>query len=89
VDTVIFGEKHLIFLSLHLTLGAHLFSSRGIFLGKDPNKKTGLPFDKATVVRFLKFNFGNPAIPILGPVAFRPTITRGLALSVYILLLVI
>jgi len=25
-------------------------------------------------------SFGNPAIPV-GPVAFRPTITRGLALS--------
>ncbi len=27
------------------------------------------------------FHFGNPAIPE-GPVAFRPTIARGLALSV-------
>jgi len=29
-------------------------------------------------------DFGNPAIPLLaGPVAFRPSITRSLALSVY------
>ena len=35
------------------------------------------------VIRFLQLicNLGNPAIPV-GPVAFRPTIARGLALSV-------
>ena len=35
------------------------------------------------VIRLLQAtsNFGNPAIP-LGPVAFRPTIARGLALSI-------
>jgi len=38
-------------------------------------------FDKSMVIRFLlsACNFGNPAIPV-GPVAFRPTIARGLAL---------
>jgi hypothetical protein len=40
-------------------------------------------FDKATAIRSLQltWNFGNPAIP-KGPVAFRPTIARGLALSI-------
>jgi hypothetical protein len=40
-------------------------------------------FDKATAFRSLQLtcNFGNPAIP-KGPVAFRPTIARGLALSI-------
>jgi hypothetical protein len=35
------------------------------------------------VIRLLQLtcNFGNPAIPV-GPVAFRPTIARGLALSI-------
>jgi hypothetical protein len=35
------------------------------------------------VIRFLQLtcNFGNPAIQV-GPVAFRPTIARGLALSI-------
>jgi hypothetical protein len=36
--------------------------------------------NEATVIRFLRSDFGNPAIPE-GPVAFRPTIARGLALS--------
>ncbi len=35
---------------------------------------------EATVIRFLWSDLGNPAIPV-GPVAFRPTIARGLALS--------
>jgi hypothetical protein len=46
-------------------------------------QKPDYRFDKAMVIRFLQltFNFGNPAIPV-GPVAFRPTIARGLALSI-------
>jgi hypothetical protein len=46
-------------------------------------QKPDYRFDKAVVIRFLQLtcNFGNPAIPV-GPVAFRPTIARGLALSI-------
>jgi len=44
------------------------------------NKKPDYHSNEATVIRFLSCDFGNPAIPV-GPVAFRPTITRGLALS--------
>jgi hypothetical protein len=46
-------------------------------------QKPDYRFDKAMVTRFLGLtcNFGNPAIPV-GPVAFRPTIARGLALSI-------
>jgi hypothetical protein len=47
--------------------------------------KTGLLNGLATAIRFLSFLFGNPAIPA-GPVAFRPTIARGLALSAIYLL---
>ena len=45
-------------------------------------QKPDYRFDKAMVIRFLQLtcNSGNPAIPV-GPVAFRPTIARGLALS--------
>jgi hypothetical protein len=45
-------------------------------------RKPDYPFDKTTGIRLEQFtcNFGNPAIP-KGPVAFRPTIARGLALS--------
>jgi hypothetical protein len=45
-------------------------------------QKPDYHFDEATAIRSLKFtyNFGNPVIPE-GPVAFRPTITLGLALS--------
>jgi hypothetical protein len=42
--------------------------------------KTGLPNGLATAIRSLYLHFGNPAIPA-GPVAFRPTIARGLAFS--------
>jgi hypothetical protein len=45
------------------------------------NKKPDAPFDKAMAIRSFLSNFGNPAIP-KGPVAFRPTIARSLALSV-------
>jgi hypothetical protein len=46
-------------------------------------QKPDYHFDKATAIRSLQLtcNFGNPAIP-RGPVAFRPTIARGLALSI-------
>jgi hypothetical protein len=46
-------------------------------------QKPDYRFDKAMVTRFLQLtcNFGNPAIPV-GPVAFRPTIACGLALSI-------
>lgn len=46
-------------------------------------QKPDCRFDKATAFRSLQLtcNFGNPAIP-KGPVAFRPTIARGLALSI-------
>jgi hypothetical protein len=45
-------------------------------------QKPDYPFDKTTGIRFEQFscNFGNPAVRE-GPVAFRPTIARGLALS--------
>jgi hypothetical protein len=45
-------------------------------------QKPDYRFDKATAFRSLQLtcNFGNPAIP-KGPVTFRPTIARGLALS--------
>ncbi len=58
------------------------------------SKKTGLPFS-ATVIRFPSFRLRQPGHPrnlhyqihlrlSLGPAAFRPTIARGLAFSVYI-----
>jgi hypothetical protein len=42
------------------------------------NKKTRDQYEPRALQVILCF--GNPAIP-MGPVAFRPTITRGLALS--------
>jgi len=44
-------------------------------------KKPDAPFDKARAIRSFLSDFGNPAIPE-GPVAFRPAISRSLALSV-------
>ncbi len=56
--------------------------------------KTGLRFDEATAIRSLS-NLITSATRLSltftreyqGPVAFRPTITRGLALSVFVLTL--
>ena len=47
---------------------------------KPQNENRITILNEATVIRFLWSDFGNPAIP-MGPVAFRPTIARGLALS--------
>jgi hypothetical protein len=55
-------------------------------LGVAPKNKK--PVSKLTTGRKNFFYFGNPAIPI-GPVAFRPTIARGLALSVNLTYLIV
>ncbi len=49
-----------------------------------PQTKTGLPIkgSHGNPV-FLLSDFGNPAVPV-GPVAFRPMITHGLALSAFL-----
>ena len=51
------------------------------FHHSSPKQKPDYHLNKATVIRSLGSGFGNPAVPE-GPVAFRPTIARGLALSV-------
>ena len=47
------------------------------------NKNRITILNEATVIRFLWVDFGNPAIPV-GPVAFRPMIAHGLALSFFL-----
>ena len=47
------------------------------------NQKPDNLFDEATASGSLNPYFGNSAIPE-GPVAFRPTIARGLALSAFL-----
>jgi len=49
------------------------------------NKKPDYLVDEVTASGSLSPYFGNPAIPV-GPVAFRPTIARGLALSAMLVL---
>jgi hypothetical protein len=60
-----------------------MFSPISSWISFLQKQKPDYHFDKAMVIRFLQLtcNFGNPAIPV-GPVAFRPTIARGLALSI-------